>query len=538
MNILGIINKDKTRIYLDKKKIDLKELFVYFKGDIFNKESLLKKYKLKLKNDEELIKYLYKHEKTSFLKKLDGDFLIVIYDKPKLYLITDKLCNKHLYYYHKDNNFIFSTSLKQIIKDKNFVKEFNKEAIANYLGYDNFSDEQTLFKNTFKLNGGTYLTYYQNKVTIKKYFDLVEEYKNSKIEKLTEEEYIKKYEKQFKECLLKLGKPKSIGILMSSGKDSTLLAHLAKKYFKCKINTYTLGFENERDESKPAAKIAKCLKTNHHTIMLKDKDVKKTIAKIPYYYEEPFADPSNIPTIYLIEHIKEKNDFYISGDAVDTIFMNENQNQIYSFKMYIKLFFKKLINIRCRKRVYHNFSEKSQLNIVSRFNYSDKLLEVKGQVFELEKVNNPKIRTMIGDVKHLLPFKYKMKTASVINKNGFKYYMPFYDVNLIKLIFKTPLKYVEKKYISNKILYKNIDKKLFATYQKNGFGVPLVNWVKRFMLDDIKKISTKKYIAEQNIFNFEELDKLIKEFETDLDYNRAVVLYNYYMFQLWYKANL
>ena len=84
MNILGIINKDKTRIYLDKKKIDLKELFVYFKGDIFNKESLLKKYKLKIKNDEELIKYLYKHEKTSFLKKLDGDFLIVIYDKEPL----------------------------------------------------------------------------------------------------------------------------------------------------------------------------------------------------------------------------------------------------------------------------------------------------------------------------------------------------------------------------------------------------------------------------------------------------------------------
>ena len=338
MNIIGIINKDKTSIYLDKKKATLKELFVYFEGDIFNKESFLKKYRLKAKNEEELINYLYKHEKTNFLKKLDGNFLIVIYDKQKLYLMADKLCNKRIYYYHKGNTFIFSTSLKQIIKDKNFDKKFNEQAISNYLGYNNFSDEQTLFENAFKLNAGTFLTYYKNKITINKYFDLVDEYKKSKVKKLNEEEYIRKYEKQFKECLLKLGKPKSVGILMSSGKDSTLLAYLAKKYFKCKINTYTLGFENERDESKPAAKIAKSLKTNHHTIMLKDKDVKETIKKIPYYYEEPFADPSSIPTIYLLGHIKEKNDFYITGDVQDTIFMNYNKYHIYDLKSQVKLF--------------------------------------------------------------------------------------------------------------------------------------------------------------------------------------------------------
>lgn len=538
MNILGIINEDKTSIYVDKKKKDLKELFVYFEGNIFNKESLLKRYKLKTKKEEALIEYLYKHEKTNFLKKINGDFLIVIYDRERLYLMADKLCNKHLYYYHKDNTFIFSTSLKQIIKDKKFIKQFNEQAIANYLGYNNFNDETTLFKNTFKLNAGTFLTYYKNKVTIKKYFDLIEEYKKSKIEDCSEEEYIKKYEKQFKECLQKLGKPKRVGVLMSSGKDSTLLAALAKKYFKCEVNTYTLGFENERDENEDAARIAKSLKTNHHTIMLNDEDVKETIKKIPYYYEEPFADPSNIPTIYLIEHIKENNDFYISGDDNDTIFLSYFNYHIYSLKMRTKYFVKKMINILNKKRVYHNFSERTQLNIISRFNYSDKLLPVKGQVFELEKVNNPKIRAMIGDLKHLLPFKYKMKIKSVMNKNNFKYFTPFYDADLIKLIFKTPVKYVENKYISNKVLYNNINKDLFANYKKNGFGIPLINWFKRFMLEDIKKISTEEFITKQNIFNFKELKNLIKEFEINLDYNRAVVLYSYYVFQLWYEANL
>lgn len=538
MSILGTINKNKIKIYLDNKEIVLDDLFIHFEGIIFNKDKLLKKYKIKGKKDEELIKYLYKQNKINFVKELDGDFLIVIYEHQKLYLIADKLCNKHIYYYHKNDNLIFSTSLKLIVKNKNFNKEINEQAIANYLGYNNFNDEQTLFKNTFKLKAGTFLKYYQGKIDIKKYFDLIEEYKKSTIEKISEEEYIKKYEKQFKECLLKIGKPKKVGILMSSGKDSTLLAALAKKYFKCEINTYTLGFENERDESKDAAKIAKSLKTNHHTIILPDKDVKKTIQKIPYYYEEPFADPSNIPTIYLIEHIKENNDFYITGDDNDTIFLSYFNYHIYDLKMRTKYFIKKIINILNGKRVYHNFSERSQLNVISRFNYSDKLLKVPGNVFKLEKVKNPKITAMIGDLKHILPFKYKMKIKSVMNKNNFKYFTPFYDVDLIKLIFKTPIKYVENKYISDKVLYKNIDNDLFANYKKKGFGIPLINWLKRFMLDDIKKISTKKYIDEQNIFNYEELNNLIKEFEINLDYNRAVVLYSYYVFQLWYKENL
>ncbi len=159
-------------------------------------------------------------------------------------------------------------------------------------------------------------------------------------------------------------------------------------------------------------------------------------------------------------------------------------------------------------------------------------------MFELEKVNNPKVRAMIGNVKHLFPFRYIIKTGSVMNKNGFKFFMPFYDVNLIKMVFKTPIKYTEKKNISNKILAKNVNQNLFVDYKKKGFGVPLVNWVERFMLEDIKKISTKDFIIKQNIFNFEELNNLIKEFEINLDYNRAVVLYNYYMFQLWFKENL
>ena len=81
MKILGIIKENKLNIYINNQKVNLNDLFIYFEGDIFNKDRLFKKYKLQAKKEEELIKYLYKHEKTNFVKKLDGEFLIVIYDK-------------------------------------------------------------------------------------------------------------------------------------------------------------------------------------------------------------------------------------------------------------------------------------------------------------------------------------------------------------------------------------------------------------------------------------------------------------------------
>jgi asparagine synthase (glutamine-hydrolysing) len=138
--------------------------------------------------------------------------------------------------------------------------------------------------------------------------------------------------------------------------------------------------------------------------------------------------------------------------------------------------------------------------------------------------------------------RYRVKTGSLANYHNYQYYTPFYEPNILLETFAIPTKKIyykgKGKQIFEQILYSHIDKKYYETYKKNGFGIPLVDWVKRMMLDDIKKISTQKFIKKQNLFDYQELSELINSFENQPNYNKGVVLWCYYVFQLWYKYNI
>ena len=546
MELFGVIKNDKVSIFVDEEKVKNNNLFVFIKGKIFNFDELVKKYKIKVNNENELISELYTKDGVSFIDELDGNFCIIIYDYKinKIFLLRDKLGSEPIYYYTKDNLFMVSTSLKKLEENEFFVKKINKQALSNYLGYMYIYEPLTIFEDTYKVEAGCILCRDSSNIEVNRYFDLAKLYKKTKrLKHVSEEELINNYTKLFKKSLLRRGnRNSSVGILMSSGKDSTLLAKLSSMYFHGNINTYTLGFENERDESKGANAIANYIKSNHHLIPLHDKDVLKTIKEMPKYYDEPFADPSIIPSMYLASNIHDDNDFYITGEGNDAVFLNSSMYNIYNFSKRIKLYVKKLINIYNHKRVYHNFSEMAQVNILGRFNYSDKITGIKGKVYKLSYVRNRRMRAMIGDLKHTVPEKYKAKTKSIMKFYNNKCYTPYYDLDVITYLFKTPINKVYKnnhgKYIFEKVLYKNIPKEYYEKYKKNGFGVPLTVWVKKIMLNDIKTLSKKKTIDKKGLFNYDELTKLILDFEENSDYNKACVLWCYYIFQLWYQENI
>lgn len=544
MDVLGIINKNSKVISIDKKKCKLKDIFVFCKGKIFNFNELCSKHNISAKTNEELILELYLKQSLKFLNELDGNFAIVIYDSKidKLYLIKDKLGSFVIYYSVNKNNFLFSTSLKMLMDCNEFEKRIDNQALANFLGYGYIYEPFSIFHGTKKLEKGKYLILDNMKVKILQYFNLRDEYKNTKkIIKVSNME--NDLSNLFYNSLAKLGnKDSQVGVLMSSGKDSTLLAKLAQNHFKTQINTYTLGFENERDETVKANKIAEYIGSNHHSIILKDKYVKSVIKKIPLIYDEPFADPSIIPSIYLFDEMDKENDFLITGDGVDTIFMSNDMFNIYDTIPRFKLFIRKIIGIIKQRRVYKDFSEMAQVNIISRFNYSDKLLSLNGKVFELENNDDKRRESCLGGLLYTVPDKYNYKSVMLSKYHGFKYFAPFYDIDILKRTFEVSTrefnKEGKKKYIFEKVLYNNIPKSFFEDYKKNGFGVPIIDWLKRFMLDDLKKISTEEFIKKQDLFKYEELMNLIRSFEEKPNYDKALVLWGYYNFQLWYKHNM
>lgn len=535
----------------EKLKINTKDFFqkeniyLYFYGIIFNLDYLKTKYKIKSDKDVNILYDLYIQQNLDFIMELKGNFNIIIYDKirNKIYLINDKLGSFPLYYYIHDSQFIFSDSLKSMMKLDCYPKIIDKQSLSNYLGYMYIPAPYTIFKDTFKLEKGSILIYDFHEYQIKKYFSLEEEYRKAKKKKKYEKELITDFSNLFKNSVECLGdKNSQVGVFLSSGKDSTLLAKLASNYYNKQINTYTLAFQNEKDESKEAQKIANYLQSNHHTILLEDSKIKLVIKKLSKMYDEPFADPSIIPTTYMIDSIPDKNDFYISGEGCDAIFLANNMYRIHDLKGRIKLSIKKLINIIWGKRVYHNFSEMSQINIISRFNYSDKLLNIKGQVYDLPKINNKRFRASMGDLNNTISEKYRIKNLGPMKYHNYCYYSPYYQEDIILKSFSILPKQIYKKgrgkIIFDKVLFQHIPQEYFDDYTKKGFGIPIIDWVKRFMLDEIKILSKKDFIKKQNIFCYDALINLFNEFEQRPNYNIAVVLWNYYIFQLWYIENV
>ena len=112
-----------------------------------------------------------------------------------------------------------------------------------------------------------------------------------------------------------------VGVFLSGGYDSSLVASiLAKKQGK-KINTFTIGFDDEKyNEAKHAKTIAEYLGTNHTEYYMKNSDMLDLVEKLPFYYDEPFGDSSALPTMIVSKLARQSVTVALSSDGGDEAF--------------------------------------------------------------------------------------------------------------------------------------------------------------------------------------------------------------------------
>src|SRR5690606_8265214 len=138
-----------------------------------------------------------------------------------------------------------------------------------------------------------------------------------------------------------------VGVFLSGGIDSSLVAAVVQKNSKIPINTFTIGFEDKSfDESNYAKDIAEYLGTNHTELICKKEDALAIIKKLPSIFDEPFADSSAIPTTLVSELAKQKVSVVLSGDGGDELFCGYTSYALMEerFRTLSKVPFKKMTN--------------------------------------------------------------------------------------------------------------------------------------------------------------------------------------------------
>ncbi|PTQ96679.1 asparagine synthase (glutamine-hydrolysing) [Mucilaginibacter yixingensis] len=322
-NRLAIVDLDKR----SNQPFTYQHLTIVFNGEVYNylalKENLIKiGYSFSTDSDTEVITAAYLAYGDRCVEYFNGMFAFVIYDSKtnSFFGARDRLGKKPFYYMHAAGGFEFSSQPAALARNKNLTTD--TEALNRYFIWGYVPEPASAWNEIKKIPAGCSFRYHIDKdhLTIKKYWEMTTEngshfqgnYQDAKnnLSSLLDDA-----------VKIRLGADVSLGVFLSGGIDSSLIAALAARHIS-KPKTFSVQFTDKNfDESSYAADVAKYLKTDHHTVVCDVSEGLSLIQDFGKYYDEPFADPSAIPSLLLSKYTKSMVTVALSGDGGDESFM-------------------------------------------------------------------------------------------------------------------------------------------------------------------------------------------------------------------------
>ena len=177
------------------------------------------------------------------------------------------------------------------MKHPGFEKRISPHGLSLFLRYNYIRSPHTIFENTFKLEPGHYLCLHEGRLENHKYWDVTESY-NAEPYNIGEEEACEMLEEMMLDSLkYRLVSDVPVGLFLSGGIDSSIVATLLQKNTPEPLKTFTIGFEQEKyNEAVWAKKLAEHLGTEHTEFYVSEDTALETVSDIPSIYDEPFAD--------------------------------------------------------------------------------------------------------------------------------------------------------------------------------------------------------------------------------------------------------
>lgn len=545
-----------------------------FNGEIYNFLELreeLKEYPFRSHCDTEVIIAAYLAWGIDCIKRFNGMFAIALYDREEeiLYLARDRMGKKPLYYWKDGQNLAFASELKPIMNIPGFEKKIRSEILPRFLYQQCINGPDSIFQDVYKLQPGSILTFRQGKVEEKKYWDVYEIYKKQSSNPVTDYQEAKK---ELKELLKKAVKRRMIsdvplGAFLSGGYDSSLMTAMAQEIAKEPIKTFSIGFFAEKyNEAKYAKEVAEYLGTNHTETYISEEEMFQLVESIPQYYDEPFADSSQIPSMLVAKLAKEKVTVALSGDGGDefycgyNIYENVAQAQwldgigellyritrlpvLKQAEVFEKLPFK--VRVIAGNR---NPESKTQFGAGSYVTTSQKMVLGEGESchYEIESkygVKNWQIKRMLLDMETYLPADILCKVDRATMKYSLEARCPILDKEVMEYSFRLPHSFKYHKGIKKRILkdiaYDYILKSLLDR-PKVGFGVPLDLWMRGPLKEQLLSYSEKDFLIKQGLFDPEYTYNMVRHYLKTGDggpatgANFSKICWSFYVFQQWY----
>jgi asparagine synthase (glutamine-hydrolysing) len=299
-------------------------VWIVFNGEIYNHNELRvsleqKGHRYQTHSDTETIVHLYEEYGKDCVRYLRGMFAFVIWDAKQhlLFGARDRLGIKPFYYLRTSEFLLFGSEIKAILAHPGVRTELNRTALPEYLAFGYLAGPETMFSGIQKLPPGhTFEASEAGDLEISPYWDIPQE---DQVGKGSSNEYAESYanllEKSVESHLMS---DVPLGVFLSGGVDSSLIAALATKLRNEPIETFSVGYDETAYSELPYARIvAKHLNSMHHEVRVTQDEFFGALPKLIWHEDEPLAWPSSVSLYFVARLARERVKVVLTGEGSD-----------------------------------------------------------------------------------------------------------------------------------------------------------------------------------------------------------------------------
>ena len=495
------------------------ELCIVFNGEIYNfielKDELIKKgHTFKSNSDTEVILASYNEWGFDCLNHLNGMFAFVIYDNRQkcIFMARDRVGEKPLFYTFDNGKLRFGSELKSLMADPTLTRRVNLEALDCYLAMGFVPGDRCLLDGVNKLPPAHALKFNltSGEIHLWKYWDLPDFDNSGHKDTLSENQLLDELESLLEDSVRRqMAADVPVGVLLSGGVDSSLIAAMAARSAS-KIKTFTIRFpgHTQFDESAHARLISDHFGTEH--IVLDAAETSSDLLPLlAWHFDEPIADSSMIPTYLVSNLVRQHCTVALGGDGGDELFGGyHHHSRLLWLQKRLNLTpisLRKLVAISAQRFLPvgtkgQNWLQamamdlRSELPLIASYFDVRTRLSLMSPIREWQAIAEPIRSARVPDHVDLLQRATRMDFQNYLSEdilakvdrasmaNSLEVRAPLLDFRIVEFAFGKVPTHLKASPCNKKILLKRLAKRLlpkaFDHQRKQGFAIPLAEWLK------------------------------------------------------------
>jgi asparagine synthase (glutamine-hydrolysing) len=558
-----------------------KSVAVILNGEIYNYRELRadlerRGHAFRSASDTEVLPHLYEEYGDDMLGELNGMFAFALWDgrRRRLLIGRDRFGEKPLYWGIFDKTLLFASEPKVLLAHPAVKPAVNLQALRQYLSFDYVPAPLSIYEGINKLPAAHKLVLEDGRAEVERYWCL--SYKTAQPVP-TENEAADHLRKLMADAVrMRLVSDVPLGVLLSGGVDSSTVAAFAVRASTEPVKTFSISFaEASFDESAYARGVAKFLGTDHHEERLSANLAANLVSEIGAWMDEPFSDPSLVPTYLLSRFTRKHVTVALGGDGGDELFAGypmyaglrwaefykrlpsplrdrivepivrllpvKTKNLSFDYKAARFVTGAKYDTVARHHVWFGSFTPEEQFDLLT----ADALAVSDGEIYAQARQfaeecdsNDPVTRMQSVDTRLYLAEDILTKVDRASMAVSLEVRAPFLDPRVAEFAASLPGNYKLRGHKTKYILKKAVHELLppFVTKRgKKGFGVPVAEWLKVKLRPLARDLLSPERVRRAGVFNPTYVARLQDEHERGLA-NHRKLLWTLLMFELWHES--